>query len=50
MSEPPAHRDDADLADLGIDQDGCGCGLDRSPVPRHPQQAAAGKNVGCDIG
>jgi hypothetical protein len=44
-----AHRDDADLADLGIDQDSRSRGLDRPSVPGHPQQTAAGKNVGLDI-
>src|SRR5450756_286419 len=44
-----ADRDDADLADLRIDQDGGRGGFHRSAVPGHPQQAAAGENVGFDI-
>ena len=44
-----ADRDDADLADLGIDQNGRGGGFHRPSVPCHPQQAAAGQDVGFDI-
>ena len=44
-----ASRDDANLAVSRIDQDGRRRCVDRASVPRDPQQATAGEDVGLDI-